>query len=180
MNTEINFLEKEPNKNSAFIALGTIFVLLLLLAVSALLFQKNNYDNQLSSLANERFQVESVLIEQQNTHGTERQLERLQEELLLLESEMLPAMELYHDIVGLLSRSEQLMTYDMGAENQIIMDAAFPSLNEVAVYMSLLTEQDYIQDIQLTSTVKMEDFYEATLTLTMAGGLVVEGFAAND
>ena len=180
MNTEINFLEKEQNKNSAFIALAIIFVLLLLLAGGALLFQKSNYDEQLSSLVNERTQVEEVLIEQQNAHGTERQLERLQEELVLLEGEMIPAVEMYRDIIGLLSESEQLITYDMGAENQLVMDAAFPSLNAVAEYIALLIEQEYVQDIQLNSTVKIEDFYEATLTLTIAGDLAVEEFAVDD
>jgi hypothetical protein len=60
------------------------------------------------------------------------------------------------------------------------MDAAFPSLNAVADYIALLTEKDYVQDIQLTSTLKMEEFYEATLTVTIADGILVEEFAAND
>jgi cell division protein YceG involved in septum cleavage len=111
MNTEINFLEKVPNKNSASIVLGIIFLLLLLIVIIVLLFQKSNYDNQLVALEGERTQVEAVLIEQQNTHGTARQLERLQEELVILESEMLLAVELYHDIIGLLSGSEQLNTH---------------------------------------------------------------------
>ncbi|MGJ9457199.1 hypothetical protein [Oceanobacillus sp. CF4.6] len=180
MNIEINFLEKEPNKNIAYILLGIIFIVLLVLAVSVLLFQKNSYDNQLEALESEMIQIESVLLEQQKANGTQRQLEQLEQELIILESEMLPTVEVYHEIIGLLSEPEQLITFDYGTENQLTIDASFPTLHAVADYIAILTEQPYVQDTQLTSSIKMENSYEATLSVIINSEILVEEFVVND
>ncbi|WP_249870875.1 hypothetical protein [Oceanobacillus saliphilus] len=180
MNTEINFLEKEPNKNSAYIVIGIIFVVLLASVVTVLFLQKNNGDKQLTALENERIQLEVALMEQQAEQGTVRQLERVQEEMETLEAVMIPTTALYHDLVGLLATEEQLLSYEFGTNNEIAVEASFQSLYAMADYIALLTKETYVQDILLTSSVKLEDAYEATITITVDSEMVIEEFAAND
>ncbi|WP_337020533.1 hypothetical protein, partial [Oceanobacillus massiliensis] len=59
-------------------------------------------------------------------------------------------------------------------------DASFDTLDDVAEYIASLTEQNYIQAAQLTAAVKVEDSYEATLTVTTDSDNLVEELAANE
>ncbi|WP_067727545.1 hypothetical protein [Oceanobacillus damuensis] len=180
MNTEINFLEKEPNKNRAYIVLGIIFFILLTLTVTLLLLQQSSYDKQLITLENERVEVETVLMEQQAEHGTVRQLERVQEEMRKKEAEMIPNTALYREITGLLGTAEQLISYGYETDNGIVVDATFQSLNAIAEYIAALMKESYVEDVLLTSSVKMGQAYEATFELTIDSEMVMEEFAAND
>lgn len=180
MNTEINFLKKEQNKPVASIILGTVFILLLIFLVIALLFQKNTYDNQLKNLELERNQMEAAMLEIQHDVDADKQRGRTEQVTEAIEKEMKPTVALYHQIVELLPSEERLNGYDDAIENQIIIDASFDTLDDVAEYIASLTEQNYIQAAQLTAAVKVEDSYEATLTVTTDSDNLVEELAANE
>lgn len=77
MNTEINFLEKKPNRYATFLKLGIVFVFLLLCVLAIILFQKHNYQSQFETQSKLLYQLESTLSTHNETFLGEQKKENL-------------------------------------------------------------------------------------------------------
>ncbi|MBP1947782.1 hypothetical protein [Virgibacillus litoralis] len=180
MNTEINFLEKQPKKHIAPLVLGIVCILLIACAITVLLVQKNTYENQIDIKKNKASQLETRLLEQQGEFAEEQNIQELQQEIVALKAEKIPNITLYKEMLNFLSSSEQLLSYDFTNENQLIIDAEFVTLKDVSNYVNKLLKQDYVTDTKLTSVSKMETSYQATLTISLDSEILVKELGEND
>ncbi|SEQ11164.1 hypothetical protein SAMN05216232_1583 [Virgibacillus subterraneus] len=180
MNTEINFLEKQPKKYIAPLVLGIVCILLLACAIAVFLVQKNTYENQIEVKKNKASQLETQLLEQQDEFAEEQKLQELQQEVVALKAEKIPNVILYKEMLAFLSSSEQLLSYDYTSVNQLIIDAEFVTLKDVSIYVNKLLKQDYVKDTELTSVSKMKTSYQATLTISLDSEILVKELGEND
>lgn len=180
MNSEINFIERRPNKFTPFIKLGIIFVLLIVCVFTLILMQKNNLENQMETQSDKLDQLESVLKENQATMADKQQLEQLDTVIKSMKSSRIPTVDLYQNVLALLPNAEQLMMYDNGEANQIIVGAKFKALSEVAAYVSALLRQNYITGTELTSVSFTQSVYQATLTVSIDPDISVKELANHE
>ncbi|RKQ29891.1 hypothetical protein [Oceanobacillus halophilus] len=179
MNTEINFLEKAPNKYNRYLWFGIIFFLLLFLAVGLLFYQKNLLTTDMETLEDRKTEIELELTEFQKEFSGKRELQELQQEVANLQDNSFPTVALYQEMLGLFE-AEQMTGYDFSGGTELIIDATFPSLDDVADYISSLLENTYVTNTELTSVNHLEDTYEATLTITVNQGRFVEELGTDD
>lgn len=180
MNTEINFLEKQPNKFTAVLVIGIVFCLLFACVVAILLFQKNYYENQIETQKNTLSQMETLLIEHRNEYSDERELHQLRQDIVNLKAELKPNVALYNEVIAFLPTPDQLISYDSTNENQLIIAAEFGTLRDVASYVAELLKQNYVIGTELTSVSKVETTYQATLTMSIDSEVLVKELDEND
>ncbi|MFD1038119.1 PilN domain-containing protein [Virgibacillus byunsanensis] len=180
MNTEINLLEKQPNKYIAPVVFGILFILLMVGIFAFLLIQKNNYESQIENQESKIAQINTLLMEHQEDTSSERNLKQLEQAITSLQAEKLPIVELYKRVIGLLTSPQQLIDYDFTEENELIMNASFDNLNDVADFVTRLLEQPFIDDTELTSIRNVESAYQATLTISLNNKILVEELGENE
>ncbi|WP_156291457.1 hypothetical protein [Oceanobacillus salinisoli] len=174
MNSEINFMKKQPKKHTTFLWTGILSLILLIIVSGVIVLQKNNLQSEIESLESKRAQIESVLMENQDRIRSDRVLQQLRQEVMALEAEMFPAVALYKETLQLLQSPGNLIGYDFSTENQFTTEAEFTSLQEVANYLRSLEEKAYITDSQLNSAGLYESMYQATLTVTVDREILIE------
>ncbi|WP_068674672.1 hypothetical protein [Oceanobacillus sp. Castelsardo] len=179
MNTEINFIEKKTNKYSAFLWWGIAFIILLLVVVGMLLYQKNQYTTEMASLNNQKEQIEASILEIQKEYTGKRELKQLQKDIQVLQSETIPTVPLYHDLLNIIN-SDDLLNYDFSGEDTVVIRAEFTSLDDAAKNISSLSNLDYVRETELTNIGKQESTYEATLTLTIDQAALLKEFSTDD
>ncbi|WP_163971631.1 hypothetical protein [Oceanobacillus halotolerans] len=179
MNIEVNFLEKEPNKYVAPIIITAVFVLLLAGVVALLFFQQSNYQQQIDTQSNRLSQLEMLIREHQAEHANEQQLREIQQSLQSIEAEMIPNVELYEHVLGLLDSANQLTDFDYSDPSQLVVEAQFDEINDVANYVSSLLEDPFIIDTQVTSVQQSENHYQAVLTISIDNEILIEEFSDN-
>ncbi|WP_164668378.1 hypothetical protein [Virgibacillus doumboii] len=180
MNTEINLLEKEQKKYSASLICGIVFLLLLALAIGLLLFQKNIYENRIEAEENQLSQVKILLSDHQNEFTNRQQFQQLQQDIGTIQAGSVPHVKLYNRLLGYLSSPDKLISYEFTNENQLIFNAEFASLKDVANYVTELLELNYIQGTQLTSVNNNGTSFQATLTVRFDSGMLKKELGNND
>ncbi|WP_096269678.1 hypothetical protein [Paucisalibacillus globulus] len=164
MNTEINFLEKQPNKYLIPLILALLF-LILLAAVSLLIyFQQNKYEQAIKIEEEKISQIEILLQKHNQESGSERQLAELKQEVDSIENGIIPNVSLYRNVLGLLDSPGQFISFDYSDSNRFVLNANFENLDSVAQYLSTVLKWNYILDADLSSIYRQEDTYLATLT----------------
>lgn len=180
MNTEINFLEKKPNRYATFLKLGIVFVFLLLCVLAIILFQKHNYQSQFETQSKLLYQLESTLSTHNETFLGEQKKENLMEDIQSIKSTNMPNGDIYNDIIGILPDSKQLIMYATPEANQVRLTAQFKTLTDTAGYISELLKQNYITGAELTTVSLTNSVYEATFTITVDPENVVKEFGENE
>lgn len=165
MNTEINFLKREPSKRPVYLLLLCIFALSMAIVLVILLNQKTAAEKHISDLEREISNTENQLIEIQAEHSGVKELGELVEMVSAVEADMIPTVQVYHDILHLLKEPENLQIYEMNLEKELTVELTYGSLQEVADIIKQLDEKAYIEDITLDSSVRIEDFYSASLSI---------------
>ncbi|MFC4556679.1 hypothetical protein ACFO3D_00475 [Virgibacillus kekensis] len=165
MNTEINFLEKQPKKTATNLITVALLIIFLVLLTAIFFYQKVTYqtdtDNKQLALA----EIESKLINQQDSDREAINIYQLKKNIADMESALPDNLTLYKKVTGLLENPGQLINYDSSKKKLVVM-AKFPELEQIAKYIGTMGDQVYINDIQLTSVVRTGEFYHATLTVT--------------
>ena len=167
MNTEINFLKREPSKRPVYLLLSCIFVLLMAIVLVVLLNQKTAAEKHIAHLETEISRAEDKLIEMQEEQSSVKGLQELIKMLSAVEAEMTPTVQVYHDILQLLEDPENLLIYDMNMEKELTIELTYGSLQEVADIIKQLADKAYIADVILESSVKAEDIYSASLSIML-------------
>lgn len=180
MNTEIDFIEKQPDKFAPFIKLAIVFIIMLLFVVALLFFQKSNYQGQIETQSTKLDQLENALMKNQETVMDQQKQAKLTTDIQAITSTRIPSINAYENILGLLPSAKQLVAYENGAANQIIVGAQFKTLPEVATYVSSLLDQDYVTGTELTSVSFVESVYQATLTVSVDPNILVKEFGENE
>lgn len=175
MNTEINFLEKQPNKFAPFVKFGIVFIILILCVLALILVQKNNYQGQIEAQTEKLAQLENTLKKNHSTMVGEQQLQQLSTDLQTIKSTRIPKVHIYQNILGLLPNPKQLFMYENAEAKQIIVGANFKTLPDVAAYVSALLKQNYIKETELTSINFVKSVYQATLTISIDSKTLVKG-----
>ncbi|WP_106496920.1 hypothetical protein [Lentibacillus sp. Marseille-P4043] len=173
MNTEINFLTKQPKKYVAPLVLVIVFVVLMVCIAAVLLFQKDQYAEKIDNQQTKRDQFATALKKHHEQVADEQQLQEMEQNSSTIQSESTPNVALYSHILGLLPSSNQFIHYENKA-NQLVIEAKFATLDDTAAYVSTLLKQTFIQDTQLTNVQKVESAYQATLTTTFDKELLIE------
>lgn len=180
MNTEINLLEKTPNKFAPYLKLGIVFVMLVLCVLAFILFQKSTYQSQIETQSNKLAQLENTLKKHQETVVNKQEQERLITDIHSIKSTHIPSVDVYKSIIGLLPDAKKLVMYEALSSNQIIVGVQFETLLDVAAYVSLLVEQNYITGTELSAVNFTRPTYQATLTVTVDPDTLVKEFGEND
>ncbi|MEC5421940.1 hypothetical protein QGM71_00340 [Virgibacillus sp. C22-A2] len=180
MNTEINFLEKQPNKYIAPLLFGIVFALLLASAVGVLMVQKNNAIKSIAMEQETIAEMESLLLDYQSKNAEEQHLKEVQAAMTIIEESSFPTVALYSEVIGLLPTPGQMIDYDLTTTDQFVIEAEFEAIEKVAEYVAALLELGYVSDALLNSVVNMESAYQATLTIYIESEDVVEELGIND
>lgn len=167
MNTEINFLEAHSSKNTRILKLSFIFIFLLLAIAGLLFFQHTKSHDQLELQSAKLTQLENVLARHQDSTLETRKVKEIAEHVTYIQGSSNHAVDTYKNIIGLLSDSKKLVSYEVLESNLIIVEAQFNSLEEIAEYISVLLKQPFINDTKLTSVTLDESVYQAALTVSL-------------
>jgi pilus assembly protein HofN len=180
MNTEINFIEKKQNIYSSFLWWGIVFIILLLVVVGMLLYQKNQFTTEMTTLNHQKEQIEASIVELQKEYTGKRELKQLQEDIQVLQSETIPTVPLYHDLLNIIN-SKNLLNYDFAGEDTAVeIQVEFTSLDDAATNISSLSKLDYVSETELTNISQQETAYEATLTLSLDQAALLKEFSTDD
>ncbi|AIF45374.1 hypothetical protein [Virgibacillus sp. SK37] len=174
MNTEINFLEKQPWKYQKPAFFVVLFLLLLTIAVSILYIQKNRLGAELTEEKNKIVQLEEELLEINKTTVNQQQLNNIKEEVESIRMEELPVVASYYKSLEGLKNPDQLVSFEYTEENQLVMDAVFSTVEEAANYVEEVQSRKYILRTELTTMTKLDKNYQATVTITMDEGILRE------
>lgn len=162
MNTEINLLEQKPKINLVPYFLISIFIVSLITIVFVLLLQRDYYHSQISAEEEYITQMEALL--QEYSANSNRQLYEVEQALSFIQKESIPHVSLYDEVKQVLIEA-QLDSYVYTGENQIFIDANFPSLKAIADDVSRLSQLNYVVDVEITSTILTGETYEASLSI---------------
>jgi pilus assembly protein HofN len=164
MNTEINFLEKQPNKYLIPLLLLLLFMILLAAVAILIYFQQSKYEQAIKIEEEKISQIETLLQKHNQESASVQQLAELKQEVDLIEDGITPNVALYRTVLGLLDSPDQFISFDYSDSNQFVLNASFENLDSVAQYLSTVLKWNYILDADLSSINRQEDVYLATLT----------------
>ncbi|MFZ3578200.1 hypothetical protein [Virgibacillus sp. DJP39] len=180
MNTEINLIEQQPNKFAPFLKFGILFFVLALCVISFVLFQKNDYQSQIEIKSEKLAELESILLENRGAVKDYKKQERLISDVAGIRSASVPNLSVYKSILGLLSDSKQLIMYETLPSNQILVEAKFDTLPELAGYVSALLKLNYVKNTELTNVILVDSAYHATLTVATDLETLTKEFGMNE
>ncbi|SHF78678.1 hypothetical protein [Ornithinibacillus halophilus] len=180
MNTEINFLERQPKKYVIPLVLGITFLLFLAVAIVTLYYQQLLYDRAIENEERRLGQIEELLVEHSQETATTQQLRDIQKSIISIQEDSIPNVALYRNVLGLLTSSDQLSNFTYSGANQFVLEASFADLESVAQYVGTLLEQAYVTDATLSSVTSATDAYQATLTFNIDVDLLREELGNND
>lgn len=106
-------------------------------------------------------------------------MKRLQEDIQVLQSETIPTVPLYHDLLNIIN-SNNLLNYDFAGEDTVEIQVEFTSLEDAAKNISSLSKQNYVSETELTNISQQESAYEATLTLAINQAALLKEFSTDD
>ncbi|WP_060679190.1 hypothetical protein [Virgibacillus halodenitrificans] len=165
MNTEINFLEKQPWKYRKTVFFVALFLLLLTIAVSMLYIQKSRLEAELTEEKIKIAKVEAQLLEINKATVNQQQLNNIKEEIEIIRTEEIPVVTSYYSSLEGLKNPNQLVSFEHTDENRLVMDAIFSTVEEAANYMEDVQEKKYILRTELTAMTKLDENYQATITI---------------
>lgn len=163
MNTEINLLERKPKKHIVPLLLLSMFLVLVTIAFALLLLQKNYYESIIQSKRNAMNEIENTLVEHQEVIAVSQNLHQVKEDISALEMKKVPHAELYLQILDLLGSTDQFIQYQFMQNNVFVIEAQYPSLEEVSVYVTKLLEQAYVKNTEIDFISYTESMYQAIL-----------------
>lgn len=178
MNTEINFLELKPKKYIIPLIFSIIFLLLLIIVAGVLFYQKAGYVKKIETFQNSIAQMETAILEKSAVG--EDDLQKLQKNILAIQTAAIPNVELYVSIRELFPDQNQLYSYEKIEKGKITIGANFASLQAIANYISTLTEQNFVADIEMSNVVKVVSGYQATLTIFIIEDVLQEELGNDD
>ncbi|MUK86858.1 hypothetical protein GMD78_00385 [Ornithinibacillus sp. L9] len=164
MNTEINFLEKQPKKYIVPLVFGIIFLFLLAVVLVVLVYQQNQYVKSIEVDQHRVSQMEQSLREKNQQNATVEHFKELQGLISEIEYNHVPNVALYNAVLELLTSPNQLTSFTYSEGNQFTVEASFNQLEDVANYVGMLLDEIYIIDAELSNVYQAEENYQATLT----------------
>lgn len=149
MNTEINFLEKQPKKTATNLIAVILIIVFMTLLNAIFFYQKVTYETDIENKEKALSEIEATLIKQQDSVGEIMGIQQLKKNIAEMESALPDNLALYKKVTGLLADPRQVINYDASAK-KLVVKAKFPELEQIANYIRSVGGQNYINDIQLT------------------------------
>lgn len=167
MNTEINLLEYEPKKYMKPLLFGLIFIVLLMMAVTILLVQKNHYHSLLEFEQNTLGQMEAELLDHQQVIVSEQRRKQLHDMIQSIQDQRLPVVTLQEDIMSMLPSQSKMVTYQFHGGDRLELEADFLSLDDASQFVALLNEKSYTVDVDLVYVNQIESNYQANFIVQL-------------
>lgn len=180
MNTEINLLEKKENKYIVPLFFGAIFIVGFLLVLGLLFLQQSSLEKKIARGQNDITEMEITLAEHNKAFASREKIEQIEIEVNTIKDHATPHVALYHHMVSLLTKEDQLIGYTLDNETSLIIDVELSMLDEVADYVSKSLDEAFIINAELTDVTNTGSTYDASLTLNIDKAILVEEFDNND
>lgn len=180
MNTEINLLENERKKYTVPLIFGSIFLVLLIIAGSILLFQKNHYSSILEGEKDKLAQMEVELLNHQQVIVSENRRQQLLEAIQSIQNHKLPVVALHEDIISLLPPKSQMVAYQFSAENELEVEASFPTIHEASQFVTQVIEKPYSADVDMTYLNQIESSYQVSFIIKLNTENLIEELGKRD
>lgn len=176
MNTEINLLEKKDNRYIAPLFFGLLFLVGFVLVFGLLFFQKSSLNKKITEGQHAITEMEITLAEHHDTFAPHEKIERIEAEVNNIMNQTTPHVALYRHLISLLPKQNQLEHYQFDEDANLIIEAEFSSLDDVAHYVTKLGEQSFIIDTELSQVDYTGSAYEASLSIITDKEALVEEF----
>jgi Tfp pilus assembly protein PilN len=180
MNVEINLLEQKPKKSLTPFLIGILAFLMIASVAGWTGYQMYALKHSITAKETEIEELEALMSVHQEAAAYNQKLLQLQESLHSLQQESLPAVPLYHDVLNLFDKKNQLLMFENISSSQFIVEGSFISLAEVEEYVSRLLEQSYTVDVSLAGIDKDATGYIATLAVYFDESVVKKELIENE
>ncbi|MGM8212353.1 hypothetical protein ACLIBH_06090 [Virgibacillus sp. W0430] len=175
MPVEINFIEKKENKYASSLFVVSMFILMMILVASIVFIQRQDLTTKIETNKEKLAQWETELLQLQADTADEQLLEKIEQEMSIVQQEAFPVYPLYRQNINQLTKKDRLLAYKITDQSEAILIGEFTTLSAVANYAEKLAEQQYIIDIELTEINKDSDsHFEAVVTVQLDSALVIE------
>ncbi|RYG74906.1 hypothetical protein EU245_01625 [Lentibacillus lipolyticus] len=167
MNTEINLLERKPHKYTAPVIATAVFLLLAAVMAGVLVVQKHVYTEEIANQEHDLQELKASVTDHRKAGADERELQKLHQAITSIKANAVPASALYQRVLDYLPTSDRLIAYEFHGDHTFVVEARFSSLNAAADYVTILSDESYITDAELTGIDGRESSYQAVLTLRL-------------
>ena len=167
MNTEINLLELKQKKYTIPLMFGAIFLALLIIVVTILFVQKNDYTSKLEVEKNKLEQMEAELLSYQQVMVSEQRWKQLLEKIQSIQEQRLPVVALQEDMMSILPSQSNMVTYLFSGGNTLEIEVSFQTIDDASHYVTQMKEKPYTVDVDLTYLNQIESYYQANFIISL-------------
>jgi type IV pilus assembly protein PilN len=158
MLVEINLIEKKKRKNLFLIIMGSVLFLCLLFCVLLFLFYQSLYhqDSKIQSQLIYEEQLRSTKVNNINSDKTVQALKKFKNALQWAENYPISTSILLKNITSLLPEKGYIVSFNLTADDVLLLDVRFDTSKEAAYYLKYLEDANFVKEVNLDNITTLE------------------------